>query len=119
MTKAPFQPMTLEQAPSDHDIAQFAISRGAQQTVLKPSKRGQPVSREHVEPPPAGADSAIKSVKLEFPNYIRRALKIRAAEQEVSVRYLVLKALKADGFTVDEEDLFEDGRRFNAIRRGE
>jgi hypothetical protein len=38
-------------------------------------------------------------------------LKIRAAHKQTSVKHIVMTALKADGITIAEADMIEDGRR--------
>jgi len=53
----------------------------------------------------------LKPLKLMVPNYLFRELTVRAAESSVTKKYLILKALQDAGFTVESEDLEEDGRR--------
>ena len=115
-----FQPMSLDVGPSDDEIAQFALSRGAQQTVLKSRTPAKPIPAmepSQASQAAAGSSASMKPVKLDLPDYLRLALKIRAAEQGVSARYLIMRALQADGFKIDEADMIEDGRRTNALRR--
>ena len=53
----------------------------------------------------------MKTLNLEVPDYAWIELKMRAAQQMVSVRHVIMSALKADGITINEADLIEDGRR--------
>ncbi|MEO0722777.1 MAG: hypothetical protein AAFY43_11595, partial [Pseudomonadota bacterium] len=52
-----------------------------------------------------------RPLSLEVPYYLARELKIKAATDAVTVRYLVLSALSAAGYRVDDDELEEDGRR--------
>ncbi len=63
----------------------------------------------------AGAESTprlrMKSAKIELPDYLWIALKKQAAEEMVSLRYVIMAALRAQGFRINEADMIEDGRR--------
>lgn len=52
-----------------------------------------------------------RPLSLEVPDYLARELKVKAATEAVTVRYLVLSALDAAGYRVDADELEEDGRR--------
>jgi hypothetical protein len=54
----------------------------------------------------------MKPAKIELPDYVWLALKIRAAENMVSLRYLIMVALRAQGIPINDADMIEDGRRF-------
>lgn len=51
-----------------------------------------------------------------LPSYLSKDLKMKAVTDDVSVRFLVMKALRADGFHIDDADLIEDGRGHNMKR---
>lgn len=51
------------------------------------------------------------TIQIEVPNYLRQELAITAAQRDVTIRYLLLEALREVGYTVRDEDLFADGRR--------
>lgn len=53
----------------------------------------------------------MKSLNLQLPGYVWTDLKIRAAQQQVSLRHVVMSALRKDGITIRDEDMIEDGRR--------
>lgn len=55
--------------------------------------------------------SRMKAVNIELPDYVWTDLKIRAAKEQVSVRHIVMMALKARGIEISDFDLIEDGRR--------
>jgi plasmid stability protein len=61
-----------------------------------------------VEPTPR---SRMKSVNIELPDYLWTDLKIRAAKQQVSVRHIIMSALKGQGVEISDADMIEDGRR--------
>jgi hypothetical protein len=68
------------------DVAGVAVSNG------KPAVRRKPLS-------------------IEVPEYLARELKVKAATEGVTVRFLVLRALVGAGYRVDGDELEEDGRR--------
>lgn len=56
--------------------------------------------------------SRMKSAKIELPDYLWVELKKQAAEEMVSLRYVIMKALREKGFHINDADMIEDGRRF-------
>jgi len=52
-----------------------------------------------------------RPLSLEVPDYLARELKVKAATEAVTVRFLVLSALSEAGYRVDGDELEEDGRR--------
>jgi hypothetical protein len=56
--------------------------------------------------------SRMKGLKIELPDYVWIALKKQAAEDMVSLRHLIMKALRAQGVAINDGDMVEDGRRF-------
>ena len=52
-----------------------------------------------------------RPLSLEVPDYLARELKVKAATEAVTVRYLILSALASAGYHVDDDELEEDGRR--------
>ena len=58
----------------------------------------------------------MKPLNIEVPDYAWIAIKMRAAQQMVSVRHIIMSALKADGIEIKAADMIEDGRR---LRGGE
>jgi hypothetical protein len=53
----------------------------------------------------------LKTVNIELPDYTWTELKIRAANQQTTVKHVILKCLRANGITVREADMIPDGRR--------
>jgi hypothetical protein len=72
----------------------------AQTDAELPSDEQQPTPR-----------SRMKAVNIELPDYAWTELKIMAAREQVSVRHIVMTALKARGIEISDFDLIEDGRR--------
>lgn len=52
-----------------------------------------------------------KPLSIEVPDYLATDLKIKAAQQSVTVRHLVLTALVEAGYDIKAIDMEEDGRR--------
>lgn len=53
----------------------------------------------------------LASLRIEVPEYLDRELAVTAAEQRVTKQFLVMKALQAAGYRLDETDLVEDKRK--------
>ncbi len=69
----------------------------------------EPTHRPGVEA--ARAAVRRRPLSLEVPEYLARELRVKAATETVTVRFLVLSALVEAGYRVDESELEEDGRR--------
>ena len=54
----------------------------------------------------------MKGLKIELPDYVWVALKKRAAEEMVSLRHIIMTALRDKGIPINDADMIEDGRRF-------
>ena len=52
-----------------------------------------------------------KSFNLSVPDYLFDELGMQAVKRRVTKRYLILEALAKTGFTIEPQDLEEDGRR--------
>jgi len=50
---------------------------------------------------------------VELPAYVVKEIKQKTVTEDATVRYLVIKAFKDAGYTVNNVDLFKDGRRGN------
>ena len=48
---------------------------------------------------------------VEVPRYVKKELQFMAFDDEVSLKYLVLRILKDAGVSVKEDDLIKDGRK--------
>ncbi len=57
------------------------------------------------------AQSPTKRLSVDIPDYLRNELRKRSADGENTIKYLICRALKKDGFHVEPRDLIEDGRR--------
>lgn len=53
----------------------------------------------------------VRRLAVELPDYLFTAVSKKAAEEGTTKRYIVLEALRAHGFTVNDIDFSEDGRR--------
>jgi hypothetical protein len=63
------------------------------------------VSTRLQSPPPT---TPLESLRLDLPDYLVRALRVKCAEDKVTNAYLVMKALAADGWHIEEADLVRD-----------
>jgi hypothetical protein len=114
--KAPrpaFQSIELD--PIDERIEARAAAKGIP-TLVSPDIQPIDVSQTASAMPGPSQErgtprSRMKSSKMEFPDYLMHALKQRALDDNCSVRFLLLQALRASGFTIDDADMIEDGRR--------
>ncbi len=109
-------------AIDDHRLEELARQKGVGAHVMPKaeSRAGEGVP----EPLPASAIAKdepvqaaatpradMKAVSVELPVYVWTELKIRAAHRQSSVRHVIMTALKADGITIEDADMIEDGRR--------
>jgi hypothetical protein len=78
---------------------------GAAKPVTRKASRG-PVAT--VASTPRGR---MKTLNIEVPDYTWIAIKMRAAQDMVSVRHVIMLALRADGIEIKDADMIEDGRR--------
>jgi hypothetical protein len=53
----------------------------------------------------------MKTLNIEVPDYAWIAIKMRAAQEMVSARHVIMLALRADGIEIKDADMIEDGRR--------
>ena len=57
------------------------------------------------------AQSPTKRLSVDIPDYLRAQLRKKSADTDNTIKYLICRALKKDGFHVEPRDLIEDGRR--------
>jgi hypothetical protein len=118
---------------SDDDLGRL-VDKLAVPTLVKPEPPPAPASKAAIiEPslsPSQGAASrtAVKSprrppapeadnespaavkVSVDLPEYIYRAMRVRVAEEQSTMRYLVMQGLQAIGIRIDPRDFVSDGR---------
>jgi hypothetical protein len=58
--------------------------------------------------PTTKPSTPLESLRLDLPDYLVRALRMKCAEQKVTNAYLVMKALAKDGWHIEETDLVTD-----------
>lgn len=92
-------PTTLRQVDPEED------AQGAETTS---EATPPPAPPKKAKPKPKRAKTTKKT--FELPDYVAKALRIKAAEQGVTERYIVLMGLKAKGIHVDKVDLQKDNR---------
>lgn len=117
--RKPFLPVTSD--VDDEKIERLAQEKGVASLVrpnptkqrageggsATPATTNEPATGQTIATP----RSDMKAVNLELPTYAWTELKIRAAQRQTSVRHLVMTALRADGITINDADMVEDGRR--------
>jgi hypothetical protein len=50
----------------------------------------------------------LEPLRIDVPEYLARELRVRCAEGKVTIAYLVMTALRKDGFRIDDKDLVKD-----------
>jgi hypothetical protein len=122
IARAAFQSVELD--PIDARLEAKAAEKGIP-TLISPKGESAPAAvgpasetvpptfKEGRETPSqATPRSRMKGLKIELPDYAWIALKKKAAEEMVSLRYVIMDALRAKGIPINEADMVEDGRRF-------
>ena len=121
--RAPFMPVSndidddqLERLARDKGVGALVkperVQARAGEAVTAPAPIAAKASSE-TDATASGATprSRMKTVNLELPDYVWTDLKIRSAHEQVSVRHIIMTALKEKGLTIREVDMVEDGRR--------
>jgi hypothetical protein len=57
----------------------------------------------------------LEPLRIDVPEYLARELRVRCAEEKVTIAYLVMTALRKDGFRIEDKDLVKD--RYKRGRR--
>lgn len=84
----------------------------APKPVEKPAEVQAPVAKpQKTSQAQAESKVTIRRLSVELPDYILTAVKRRAAEEDTTIRYIISRALRKDGFKFESGDLVEDGRR--------
>ena len=101
----------------------FPASAAAVEKVTAPSEAASvtPISdvsgfqgsrrRKGKANPNTDAPSPVKRMAVDLPLYLISAIREKAAKDDITVRYIITRALRKDGFNVESRDLIEDGRR--------
>jgi hypothetical protein len=127
--RAPFRPLTPE--IDDNRLEQLARDKGVG-VLARPAKTVQAppqvLATLDVEVPTISVSatndtgatprSRMKTVNLELPDYVWTEIKIRAVQRQTSLRHVVMTALLADGITITDVDMVEDGRRLRGNSSG-
>ena len=96
--KPQFSPMDLPTKPDEKAIDEYTKARGVPVLNI-----------------PKGASRApTHTLRTEVPDYLAKALRMECAKSECTIRYLMLKAVRADGWEVRDEDIAEDRRRVSS-----
>jgi hypothetical protein len=108
--------------PIDFDVATRAIDKFSHERKIPSMVVAPPAEQERGadalpaasgEPAPAETRKrrSIQRIPVELPDYAFQDLKRRALDNRCSARHIVMKALRAYGIHIDDEDMPEDGRR--------
>ncbi|MGD9786045.1 MAG: hypothetical protein AB7E80_15665 [Hyphomicrobiaceae bacterium] len=112
--RAPFAPISPD--IDDDRLERLAADKGVGALVKPVANRAGEGTARTAETRPAPSPDAtprsdMKSLNLELPAYVWTELKIRAAQQQTSLKHVVMTALLKDGVTIKDADMIEDGRR--------
>lgn len=137
-TKKPFAPIAMDLDEIDYAVEELARRKNIP-TLTPPEQRSEqaapvstskPGSRTREDEQGSEGESGGSSPEasrlppqteysplgFDAPRYLLDELHAAARRQRSSVKYLVLCALKAQGFEVRDEDLIPDGRRLRGSR---
>jgi len=92
------------------EAAEVQVTHEAPREALTP--RAVPHKAGRVGPSNKSTPRArMKTLNIEVPDYAWISIKMRAAQQMVSVRHIIMTALKEQGIDIKDVDMIEDGRR--------
>ena len=109
--------------PIDFDVATRAVERFSQERkipsmVYPADGAGEGASQTNtVQPSPVASipqrrdRRSIFRIPVELPDYVVDDVKRRALDGHCSARHIIMKALRAYGVHIADEDMPEDGRR--------
>lgn len=107
--------------PIDFDVATRAVDKFSQErkipsmVVTAPAEKDRGSSPLPVASEPAPSEThkrrSVQRIPVELPDYAFQDLKRRALDNRCSARHLIMRALRAYGIHIDDEDMPEDGRR--------
>jgi hypothetical protein len=63
------------------------------------------IASEPKEPEPL---SPLESLRIDLPDYLARELRVRCAEEKVTNAYIVMLALRKEGYHIEDKDLVRD-----------
>lgn len=109
----------VEQHAKDHGIktlvatgeAASAATATLKQEEVAPTEQPPTGRGGKGRAPAAKTQSPVRRMAVDLPVYLISAIRKRAAEDETTIRYVITRALRKDGFPVESRDLIEDGRR--------
>jgi hypothetical protein len=102
----------LDLAMKPRSVPEDAIAEGARVIGEKWGSVTQMPAREAKVGPEPSDRAKWPSIRVECPPYLDRELAMKAAGEGVTKTYLILKALADAGFTVNEDDLNKDKRKY-------
>lgn len=83
--------------------------------MTSPGEEGRGASAPVAPPVPPLTEKrprrSVQRIPVELPQYAFEDIKRRALEHRCSARHVIMKALRAYGVHIDDEDMPEDGRR--------
>ncbi|SFG88268.1 hypothetical protein SAMN05192565_1158 [Methylobacterium gossipiicola] len=114
MSKPPFQPAPRPRprtSPEEADRLANAAGDLGFTRVSTPPDRDEATDGPRGQMPKGAVASAEVSLKVMVPRALAITLRQEAAVKGVTVRYLILAALAAQGYDIDMSQIPEDGRR--------
>ncbi len=101
-------PLDVDDAALDRINTQLGVP-----TLTKPIANAKTQSKASAPAPTAEnvARAPLEKLTIEVPAYLADAMKRTALDRRMSVRHVVMLALKKSGFEIETADLVADGRR--------
>jgi hypothetical protein len=113
MNRPAFQSVELD--TMDQRLEVKAVEKGIP-TLVSPAPAAAPAvaARKRARAGDAALSTplaATKPLNVQVPDYAWVAIKVRAAQERVSIRYVIMSALRGAGFEIKDVDMHEGGRR--------
>src|SRR3954453_15201771 len=50
----------------------------------------------------------LEPLRIDVPEYLARELRVRSAEEKATIAFFIMRALRKDGFTIEDKDMVKD-----------
>lgn len=107
--------MALDADIDDSRLERLAEEKGVATMVKSAAGAGEGAKAQPVAPVDPDSiptpRSQMKNFSIEIPEYVWRELKLRSVHRGITIKHVIMTALRSDGIEIRNADMIEDGRR--------